>query len=225
MTISIEDLDARLAMLEARAGVAPLAANPPITIGELTDVPAPGSAIASAWAQEVSGRVVQRFANLTALNTWAADNGSVAITLDLNLLWRRVAGAWRPFPGQIVNKYAAAIADIAVTTAGQKDIVSIGTGSYAFPTTGLIWAGLNVGFGSGQINFSTDVFTFAASLALAGAGAPTVAGAGAWAAGPVVGQWSIPAAVDAAAKLRVNISTIAGTCHTGGYLSALWVTQ
>lgn len=40
--------------------------SPPITIGELTDVPAPDSAIASAWAQEVSHRVVHRFATTAA---------------------------------------------------------------------------------------------------------------------------------------------------------------
>lgn len=38
-------------------------ANPPITIGELTDVPAPLSPIASPWAQDVSRRIVHRFAS------------------------------------------------------------------------------------------------------------------------------------------------------------------
>jgi hypothetical protein len=36
---------------------------PPITIGELTDVPTYDSAIASPWAQEVSRRIVHRFAS------------------------------------------------------------------------------------------------------------------------------------------------------------------
>lgn len=39
-------------------------ANPPITIGELTDVPAPLSAVASPWAQEVSRRITHRFATV-----------------------------------------------------------------------------------------------------------------------------------------------------------------
>ena len=38
-------------------------ANPPITIGELIDVPAAGSPIGSAWAQEATNRIVHRFAN------------------------------------------------------------------------------------------------------------------------------------------------------------------
>lgn len=73
-------------------------ANPPITVGELTDVPAPGSPIASAWSQEVSNRVVQRFATKTALDTWAAAAGSLAVTLDTNTLWQRVAGVWLQKP-------------------------------------------------------------------------------------------------------------------------------
>lgn len=35
-------------------------ANPPITIGPFTNVPAPGSAIASAWAQDISRYVSRR---------------------------------------------------------------------------------------------------------------------------------------------------------------------
>ncbi len=38
-----------------------LLAAPPVTIGELTDVPAPGSPVASPWAQEVTRRAVHRF--------------------------------------------------------------------------------------------------------------------------------------------------------------------
>jgi len=41
-------------------------AAPPIQIGELTDVPAFNSPIASPWAQEVSRRVVHRFASTAA---------------------------------------------------------------------------------------------------------------------------------------------------------------
>jgi hypothetical protein len=93
---TVEQLEARLAELEIRLGigVTPLAANPPITIGELTDVPAPGSPIASPWAQEVSNRIIHRFANKAALDAWAAANGSYAVTLDSNVLYVRRAGVW-----------------------------------------------------------------------------------------------------------------------------------
>lgn len=38
--------------------------NPPITIGELTDVPAFGSPIASPWTQEATRRIAHRFATV-----------------------------------------------------------------------------------------------------------------------------------------------------------------
>jgi len=96
-TPTIEEVAARLAALEARAGMnqppgGPAVSPLVITVGELTDVPSPGSPIASKWAQEVSNRVVQRFANKAALDTWAAANGSVAAVGPA--LYLRIAGAW-----------------------------------------------------------------------------------------------------------------------------------
>lgn len=98
---TVDDLEARLAVLEQRLAV-PLAANPPVTVGELVDVPAPGSPIASQWAQEVSNRVVQRFANKAALDAWAAAAGSMAVTVDANLTWIRKPTGWvhSPVPQQ-----------------------------------------------------------------------------------------------------------------------------
>jgi hypothetical protein len=40
---------------------------PPITIGELSNVPAPGSPVASSWAQDATKRIVQRFPTVAAL--------------------------------------------------------------------------------------------------------------------------------------------------------------
>lgn len=92
MALSVED---RLALLEQRLGVVgPLATVPPITIGELTNVPAPGSQIAAQWAQDVSSRIVQRFATTAALKAWAAPNGAYAVALDTNVLWRRIVNVW-----------------------------------------------------------------------------------------------------------------------------------
>jgi len=74
---TIADLDARLLELEQLllAAPAPLAANPPVQIGELTDVPAPGSPILSAWSQEVTARINHRFASTAARTTaWSAPN-------------------------------------------------------------------------------------------------------------------------------------------------------
>lgn len=63
------------------------------TIGELTNVPQPGSAVQSAWAQDVSGRVLHRFANFAALNAWDAPAGAHAVTLDDGMIWLATAAA------------------------------------------------------------------------------------------------------------------------------------
>lgn len=59
-----------------------------VTIGELTDVPDPGSPIGSAWAQEVSKRVVQRFPTISALvAAWPAATagvGALAVVTNVN---------------------------------------------------------------------------------------------------------------------------------------------
>jgi hypothetical protein len=46
-----------------------VATNPPIVIGELADVPAPGSGVKSAWCQEVTNRIHHRFATPAARAT------------------------------------------------------------------------------------------------------------------------------------------------------------
>jgi len=92
-------VEERLALLEARLGPAPQAVVPPITIGELTNVPAPGSQIAAAWAQSVSVRVVQRFANKSTLDSQytTAVDGVFAVTIDKGIVYQRKAGAWCQF--------------------------------------------------------------------------------------------------------------------------------
>lgn len=102
---TVDELAARLDALEARL-IAPLAAVPPITIGELIDVPTPGSSIVSPWTQEVSNRIIHRFATTTAMNAWAAANGSIACVtaapgseqwfLRYKSTWQQFAGAF-PF--------------------------------------------------------------------------------------------------------------------------------
>jgi hypothetical protein len=114
---TIDELETRLAELEARAGigVTPLAANPPVTIGELTDVPAPGSPIASAWAQEVTNRIVHRFPTTAALNAWAAAPGSRAYVTADDRFYARVAGP----PAAWVREGPTAIALINLTNSNQ----------------------------------------------------------------------------------------------------------
>lgn len=76
-------------------------ASPPTTIGELADVPAPSSPVKSAWAQEISNRVLQRFASIAERDAkWpAATAGKGAhccVTSNLGLFISDGA-AWQPF--------------------------------------------------------------------------------------------------------------------------------
>lgn len=68
--------------------------NPPITVGELTDVPAPESPINAAFHQEVANRIVHRFATVAALNAWAAANGSVAYVTANDYHYLKVPDGW-----------------------------------------------------------------------------------------------------------------------------------
>lgn len=72
-----------------------MSTNPPITVGEITTTPAPGSGVNSPWAQQITNRIVQRFANEAAVLGWAAAKGSQAFALDTGRHYERctVAGA------------------------------------------------------------------------------------------------------------------------------------
>ena len=70
-----------------------MAANP-ITVGELTDVPAPNSAVNAQFHQEVANRITHRFATIAQMNAWAAANGSVAWNAEANAHYGRLSGAW-----------------------------------------------------------------------------------------------------------------------------------
>lgn len=82
-----------------------MATNPPIAIGELVDVPAPGSGVKSAWSQEVTNRIVHRFATAAARDAqWpaaTAGRGAVCVTLDTDTPWqvalRAAVPTWVPF--------------------------------------------------------------------------------------------------------------------------------
>jgi len=120
MATTVAALEARIAALEAAAVPAPLVLVPPITIGELTTVPAPGSQIAAAWAQDVSSRVVQRFPSTTALKAWAAPNGAIAVALDTGVEWRRIASAWSQ-----VTPWTSAIGGGTTIVAGPSTLATI----------------------------------------------------------------------------------------------------
>jgi hypothetical protein len=94
------DFEARLAAIEARLGPAPQAV-PPVTIGELTDVPAPGSPIASPWAQETTNRIMHRFVNVAERDAkWpaaVAGSGALCVTTGDGTVYVALAGLWNAY--------------------------------------------------------------------------------------------------------------------------------
>lgn len=68
-----------------------------VTIGQLTNVPAPGDDLRSPWAQDVTKLGMHVFADrATLLATWAsAPNGSHAYTTAENTHWVRISGSWQ----------------------------------------------------------------------------------------------------------------------------------
>jgi hypothetical protein len=87
-------IEERLAAIEARLTPDPQALTPPITIGSLTTVPAPGSQLAAAWAQQASTRIVHAFPTKAAIDGWAAPDGCRAVQTDNGREWRRIGASW-----------------------------------------------------------------------------------------------------------------------------------
>lgn len=112
-------------------------ANPPVTIGELADVPAPGSGVKSAWAQEVSNRVVQRFATVADRDTrWpaaTAGRGAMCVTLDTDTLWKvaSVAGVltWQQAGAGVELMRAAIAANVSITATSTGTAQTLVTGA------------------------------------------------------------------------------------------------
>jgi hypothetical protein len=69
-----------------------------VTIGEITDVPDPGSPLASAWAQEITKRIVQRFTTVTQRDTlWpaaTAGEGAICYVAATDVLYTSNGTAW-----------------------------------------------------------------------------------------------------------------------------------
>jgi hypothetical protein len=67
----------------------------PITIGSQTNVPDPGSPIASPWSQDTARKLVHTFANVTARDAWLSPpDGAMAVTVDTDQLWQRKGAVW-----------------------------------------------------------------------------------------------------------------------------------
>lgn len=165
--------------------------NPPITIGELADVPAPGAPVYSPWAQEISNRVIQRFATVAARDAaWpaaTAGNGAVCVVLAADVtggMWEVHGGAWwRPWGvpwGQIA--YGTYVSSAAINMAHVVTItLSVSPGPPAGRRLKII--GRNTFFGgTNPVTFAVEVkaygataTTFAHTLASPYMNVPTVA--------------------------------------------------
>jgi len=104
-------VEERLALLEAKLNPSPLALVPPITVGSLSNVPAPGSQLAAQWAQDASSMVVHRFASRASLDGWAAPVGALGVTTDDGVLFRRRPTYWsRVSPPYTASAFYPAVA-------------------------------------------------------------------------------------------------------------------
>lgn len=188
-------------------------ANPPVIVGELTDVPAPGSPIASQWAQEVSNRVVQRFASKAALDTWAAANGAVAWTTDTNLMWHRIGGAWTVQPGAIIKTQFFDAGGLTYTTTGMRDILTMSAGVVPCACRANVQTVTHFGYASGQVNAAQDLWGYQQNGVVQLAGAPMVAVTGGMTSISQLIQLQLSAGQDSGAKVRFNITAMTGTCY------------
>lgn len=83
------------------------------TIGELTNVPEPGAAVASQWTQDASNRLHHRFASKAALDGWTtALVGTEAITLDTMVRYYKVASGWA-----MLTPWSRAVTGVGITSA------------------------------------------------------------------------------------------------------------
>lgn len=216
---TVDELAARIAALEARLGPVPAAAVPPIRIGELTDVPTPGSPIASAWAQEVTNRIRHRFPNVANRDTnWppgTAGAGALCMTMDTRTVWESTGTVWAPV---VKALKVVGIANSGTSGGGLMDLVTVPIGAVAVATTLVCTAHVNFGFGQ-TINAAPDVWSVATGAVLVQVGAPYQAPAGALIGVPMAWSQSLAAGQVGDFKVRLNITAMAsGVCtwYVGG---------
>lgn len=141
-----------------------MATNPPITIGELSDVPAPGSGVTSQWCQEITRRGVHRFATVAARDAAypaaAAGVGALCITLDTGTLWTvyPTGPTWvrlSPSAGTVygVTMFRAALAAGLALTTAQQTVAQVAIP--ACPPGSLIDVGINAYVNQGTVGTGT----------------------------------------------------------------------
>jgi hypothetical protein len=114
-----------------------MATNPPITIGELATVPAPGSGVKSDWCQSVTRRTVHRFATVAARDAAypaaSAGAGAVCVTLDTLTVWTSNGTVWGPIVPGAELLYSQIVANVSITATTQataQNVVNPGNVTY-----------------------------------------------------------------------------------------------
>lgn len=104
--------------------------QPPITVGELTDVPAPRSAVVAPFHQEVANRVIHRFPSTTAMTNSNLVDGSLAYVTGAGgrAYYERRGGIW-----SMTTLQAGSTNNI---ESSQITSVGAGTTPITFPTVG-----------------------------------------------------------------------------------------
>lgn len=111
-------------------------ANPPVVIGALTDVPAPGSAIASQWSQEVTLQSVHKFASIAAIKAWTTAPTGTYATAPAILARSVGAGVWAIDNRQSVIAKTTGADGFFTVSAGDLGLAKI---SAAVLTVGAVW--------------------------------------------------------------------------------------
>lgn len=218
---TVDELAARLAAVEARLGPAPTATVPPIRLGELTDVPTPGSSIASTWAQEVTARARHRFPTVAARDTYwppaSAGNGAHCVTTDSGSQWVSNGTAWVPMHGTVLKAGYQGLPDQNTANTGWYDMVTIEAATtYPFPTITIVNGGGHGGFaGGGPCTFSMDLQQYATAAVFPPTTINTQAAVAAYTAVPLAAAFA--SAANASVGFKVRVQFVSGSnIHTGG---------
>lgn len=189
-------------------------ANPPITIGELNDVPAVGSGIKSAWCQEVTNRIHHRFATVAALNAWAAPEGSMATVGRVTYL--RTGGIWQPPYGTVVYIASLLLPNLNTTTGGLRDLATLGPAApFPYPVLGQLAVDMFAGGAAAASAYSADMVTFGGTTIHPTTG-QLISDASYMTALAMKGIWAIPTNTEPRAKTRITVLSPGGTFSTGG---------
>jgi hypothetical protein len=189
----------------------------PITVGQLDNVPAPGDAIRSPWAQEISGYVVHPFASYAALTAgWSAPpNGSIAVTLDTGTLWIRRAGVWQALPNQTVASGGMRGGDNEITTGSPTTVLTVAPPPVPYPT--VMTADVHFWFG---LSTSAVVAKFDLVLSVNGSvmASPgdAISPVGHWDCVSLATTWAVPANAAAGFVGRATVVSFGGGAN-------LWV--